>query len=59
MQHLVPLEVREENEPADKPSDNNINDGNKINLDTERELRKSRRVAAINASLIRRQNEEG
>ena len=59
MQHLVPSEVQEENEPADKPSDNNINDDNKINVDTERELRKSRRVAAINASLIRRQNEEG
>ena len=58
LQHLVPLEVREENEPADKSSDSNINDGNTINVNTEKELRKSRRVAAMNANLIRRLNEE-
>ena len=58
LQHLVPLEVQEENEPADKPSDNNINDDNKINVNTGRELRKSRKVAAINENLMRRVNEE-
>ena len=57
LQHLVPLEVREKNEPADKSSDSNINDDN-INVNTEKELRKSRRVAAMNANLIRRLNEE-
>ena len=56
--HLVRLEVREENETADKTSDNNINDGNTINVNIEKELRKSRGVAAMNANLIRRLNEE-
>ena len=54
MQHLVRLEVREENEPAEKPPDNNINDDNTINVNAERELRKSRRDVAMNANLIRR-----
>ena len=58
LQHLVPLEVREENEPADKSSDSNINDDNPVNVNTEKELRKSRRVAAMNTNLIRRLNEE-
>ena len=57
LQHLVPLEVREENEPADKSSDSNINDDNTINVNTEKVLRKSRRVAAMNVNLIRRLNE--
>ena len=56
--HLVRLEVREENETADKTSDNNINDGNTINVNIEKELRKSRGVAAMIANLIRRLNEE-
>ena len=58
LQHLVPLEVREENELSEKLSDNNINGDNTINVNTEKELRKSRRVAAMNANLIRRLNEE-
>ena len=58
LQHLVPLEVREENELADKSSDSNINDDNTINVNIEKELRKSRRVAAMNANLIQRLNEE-
>ena len=57
LQHLVPLDVREKNEPADKSSDSNINDDN-INVNTEKELRKSRGVAAMNANLIRRLNKE-
>ena len=32
--YLVPLEVREENELADKSSDSNINDDNTINVNT-------------------------
>ena len=58
LQHLVPLEVREENETADKTSDNNINDGNTINVNIEKEPQKSRRVAAMNVNLIQRLNEE-
>ena len=48
----------QENKPADKISNNNIFDDNTINVNSERELRKSRRVAAMNANLIRRLNEE-
>ena len=59
LQHSVPLEVRKENEPADKSSDSNINDDNTIIVNTDKELRKSRRVAAMNANLIQRLNEEG
>ena len=57
-QHLVPLEVWEENEPPDKTSDNNnINDGNTINVNTEKELWKSRRDA-MNANLIQGLNKD-
>ena len=57
LQHLVPLEVREENEPADKPSDNN-NDGNLINANIEKKLQKTGRVNAMNANLIRKLKKE-
>ena len=57
LQHLVPLEVREENEPADKPSDNN-NDGNLINANIEKKLQKIGRVNAMNANLIRKLKKE-
>ena len=39
LRHLVPLEVRAENEPADKPSDND-NNGNLINVNIDRKLQK-------------------
>ena len=57
LQHLVPLEVWEENEPADKPSDNN-NDGNLTDVNIEKELQKSGRVNAMNANLVRKLNKE-
>ena len=58
LQHLVPLQVQEENETADKPSGNNINDNNAINMNTEKELWKSRNVAAMNTNLVERLNKE-
>ena len=57
LQHLVPLEVRAENELADKPSDND-NDGNLINVNIDRKLQKSGRVNGKNANLIRKLNKE-